>query len=138
MKKLHLAAAALVLTTQFSLPVHAEYKDHDGKDRFERRMEKREDRSEKMLERLTEKLKLSADQQAAIKKVFEDRDAKVDSLQKEFGDKRKAIFDETQTQITAVLTPAQKTDYEKMKTAMHERREKGMPHDKGDRKPEKK
>lgn len=72
--------------------------------------------NEKRVERLTEKLSLTPEQQKSLKAVFDEQAAKHGKTMKE-----------TDEKINALLTPEQKTKFEKMKSErkekMKERRE---------------
>ena len=65
---------------------------------------------EKRLQRLTEKLKLTPEQQAQIKPILDDEKTKMEALMNQ----HKALREETNQKITAVLTDQQKTDYQRM------------------------
>jgi protein CpxP len=84
---------------------------------------------EHRLEMMTKMLNLSTDQQAAIRQIFADEQAKMEA-QRSSGqpmsqqDRRAAMMAMRQDQtakIEAVLTPDQKTKYEAMEAKMRER-----------------
>jgi protein CpxP len=83
------------------------------------------------LEMLAKKLDLTADQQAKLKPIFEDRHEKMKALRDDTSltpdDKKakaKALMESSNDQIKAILTPDQLTKYTALQAEMKEHREK--------------
>lgn len=94
------------------MPVKAEeMKAHDP----QKMEQKKAERIEKRLDKLTKDLKLTTDQQAAVKAALESQSAKMADVRKEAAEKSKAIHEETDTQINAVLNDEQKAKYAAIK-----------------------
>jgi Spy/CpxP family protein refolding chaperone len=72
-----------------------------------------EQHQQKKLAQLTKALTLTADQQSKIADLMKARSEKMKGV-KNNKDERKAIFDDYNTQVKAVLTPEQVTKYDKM------------------------
>ncbi len=115
MRNTYSTVALLLLVSQLSYPVHAEPK------RKRLDSQKIEEIKEKHMDKLTRELNLTSDQQSKVKAAFDEQKPKIEALHKEMAEKRKALMEETDGKIEAVLTPEQKTKYEKIKA---ERREK--------------
>jgi len=118
MNQLKSAAAMLFLASNLSLPVWAESRDRMGPQRMQDRQEKRE---EKMLERLTKKLSLTDDQQKSVAALLDMQGEKLESLNKEYMVKRKALHEETDGQITKALNDDQKQKFNEWKSEKKER-----------------
>ena len=78
-------------------------------------------RSERQLERMTKNLKLTPDQQSKVKAALDERNEKMKEIHKECGEKMKAVHEETDSKISAVLTPDQKTKFDRMREEMKKR-----------------
>jgi Spy/CpxP family protein refolding chaperone len=84
--------------------------------------------------RLVQRLKLTADQQAKIQPILADAETKIQALQRDEVEHGSQIIKAANDQISAVLTPDQKAELEKMESEreklflshMHHR---GNPHD---------
>jgi Spy/CpxP family protein refolding chaperone len=83
---------------------------------------------EKRLEHLQKGLKLSDDQTAQVKAVFEDGRSKMEALRSNTAlapqDRRtqgEALRQQEEAKLEAILTPAQKTKYEEMRAKQQER-----------------
>lgn len=68
---------------------------------------------------LTRRLQLSADQQAQLHNILSDTRTQMKALREEFRPKVQAIYQETDTNINAILTPDQQTRYDQIKAADH-------------------
>lgn len=119
MRKMCLALASLFILSQVPSLVQAE--PMWGKD--PQKMEQKKGKMmDKHLTMLTKKLSLSSDQQTAVKAALETKSSKMGDLRKEFSEKAKAIKDESDTQITAVLNDDQKATYKALQDEMHKKR----------------
>jgi Spy/CpxP family protein refolding chaperone len=68
------------------------------------------------MEHLTKRLNLTADQQAKIQPILADADTKIHALHRDEVDRFSQIFKETDDQISALLTPAQQAELQKMES----------------------
>jgi protein CpxP len=89
------------------------------------RMQEREARQ---LQMMTTQLSLTDDQQASVKQVFADRDAKMGALfgnqslsQEDRRSQMMALRQDSETKIRAVLTPEQQPKYDDMMAQMRQR-----------------
>ena len=116
MKLVHASAAFLLIAWSTVSLVRAE--DMGGKD--PQKMEQmQQERESKRLERMTKKLNLSPDQQTSVKAALNDQRAKMEDLMKQM----KAIHEDTENKINAVLTADQKTKYAAMQEEAKEKRQ---------------
>ena len=118
MKIVHASAAFLLVAWSTASLVRAEEMGMGGKD--PQKMEQmQQERESKRLERMTKKLNLSADQQTSVKAALDDQRTKMADLMKQM----KAIHEDTETKINAVLTADQKTKYAAMQEEAKEKRQ---------------
>ncbi|MBM7332324.1 Spy/CpxP family protein refolding chaperone [Alloalcanivorax marinus] len=101
MKKITTVALALVTGVALAGPVMAGPKPGPNPDR---------PHAERMVEHMARELDLNADQQARIKTIMEEQ-----------GQKMRALHDETQSRIEAVLTPEQREKAEEMREKRREK-----------------
>ena len=116
MKIVHASAAFLLVAWSTASVVRAEGMGGMDPQKMEQMQQERES---KRLERMTKKLNLSADQQTSVKAALDDQRTKMADLMKQM----KAIHEDTETKINAVLTADQKTKYAAMQEEAKEKRQ---------------
>jgi Spy/CpxP family protein refolding chaperone len=115
-------AAFFLLASPAYIAVHAnEMMEHHDPKKMQEMMEKHET---ERLDKMTKELNLTADQKTSIKKAMDDKRDKMMALHKEMDEKHKAVWDDENKAIEAVLTPDQKAKYAEMK-AKREKDHKG-------------
>ncbi len=80
----------------------------------------------RMMKGLTNKLDLTTEQQAQVKQIFEAKRPQMEALHQQM----KALRDETDTEIKAILTTDQLKKFEEMQAKRKEKREHFMEHHK--------
>jgi hypothetical protein len=73
---------------------------------------------------MTDRLKLSAEQVARLNSILDETEAKFKDFRERTKPEMKTIQDDQVTAINAMLTPAQQSEYEKMRKEREERRRK--------------
>jgi Spy/CpxP family protein refolding chaperone len=87
-----------------------------------------------LMAHLTERLSLTADQQSKIQPILADAESKIRALHRDELERGSQIFKETNAQISALLTPAQQAELQKMESEREKlfnghMRPWGPPHD---------
>lgn len=78
------------------------------------------ERVQNLIERsLTRRLQLNTDQQIKLHDILTDTRGRMKTVREQFRPQIQAIYQETDTNIEAILTPDQQAKYEKIKEADH-------------------
>lgn len=115
MKRFAAFAALAILSGPPHAFLHAEGLNKRDHAKMEERME---ERKAKRLERMTKELNLTADQQKSVKEALDAQSAKMKEMHRDSGDQMKALKEETDGKINAVLTDEQKAKFATMKEDM--------------------
>jgi len=89
-----------------------------------------------LMAHLVKRLNLTTDQQAKIQPIVADAESKIQSLQRDEVERGSQIFKAANEQISALLTPEQKVELQKMESEREKMfsghmRSRGAPHDGG-------